>query len=205
MRILKRDGTLQAVRLDAITSRLVNLCDGLGDDFDPLPIASNVAGQLADGMTTEALDHLAAEASAALSTSDPRYSELAARIIISNLHKTTSPDIVETFEAMQTLSPSFLETVRRNAEAFQSIVDYDKDYMFTSFFAIKTLVKLYLGKSKDGKVVERPQQLYLRVAIQLYGDDVDQVHRVYRELSSHEYTHASPCLFNAGAIKAQLR
>ena len=205
MRVLKRDGTLQAVRLDAITNRLVKLCTGLGEDFDPLPVASNVAGQLADGMTTEALDHLAAEAAAALSTSDPRYSELAARIIISNLHKTTSPCVVETFEAMQTLSPSFLETVRRNAAEFQCMVDYEKDYMFTSFFAIKTLVKLYLGKGGDGKVVERPQQLYLRVAIQLYGDDVDQVRRVYRELSNHEYTHASPCLFNAGAIKAQMR
>lgn len=55
-----------------------------------------------------------------------------------------------------------------------------------------------------GRIVERPQHMWLRVALALWTDDLDRVRETYEHLSCRRFTHASPTLFNAGLKRQQL-
>jgi ribonucleoside-diphosphate reductase alpha subunit len=122
---------------------------------------------------------------------------------VSNLQKQTSDDVLETYERMNALlDPAFLEHVRANRDAFQAMVDYDRDFDF-DYFGFKTMEKLYLTKV-NGKIVERPQHMFLRVAVAIWGSDADRVKETYDAMSTKMFTHASPTLFNAGLKNQQL-
>lgn len=208
MEVVKRDGRREPVQFDKITSRLAKLrapcgTDGRQLDVDVTRVAAQVCASVRDGITTSRLDELAADIAAAMSTDHPDYCDLAARVLVSNLQKNTSDAVSETFERMaDVLNAEFLASVRRNADALQAMVDYDRDFNF-DFFGFKTLEKMYLTRV-DGVIVERPQHMWLRVAVALWADDLDRVRDTYDRLSTGQFTHASPTLFNAGTKKQQL-
>lgn len=219
MSVVKRDGKREFVNFDKITMRIERLCWPLGasptkseddapvdDDVlivDASKIAATVCASVVDGITTERLDELTADAAAGMSTEHPDYGVLAARIVVSNLQKQTSDDVLETYERMASLlDPIFLEHVRANRDAFQSMVHYDRDFDF-DYFGFKTMEKLYLTKV-HGKIVERPQHMFLRVAVAIWGSDVERVKETYDAMSVKMFTHASPTLFNAGLKNQQL-
>jgi ribonucleoside-diphosphate reductase alpha subunit len=218
MSVVKRDGKREFVNFDKITTRIERLCWPLGasptksedarvaDDallVDASKIAATVCASVVDGITTERLDELTADAAAGMSTEHPDYGVLAARIVVSNLQKQTSDDVLDTYERMASLlDPTFLEHVRANRDAFQSMVHYDRDFDF-DYFGFKTMEKLYLTKV-HGKIVERPQHMFLRVAVAIWGSDVDRVKETYDAMSTKMFTHASPTLFNAGLKNQQL-
>ena len=218
MSVVKRDGKREFVNFDKITTRIERLCWPLGasptksedarvaDDallVDASKIAATVCASVVDGITTERLDELTADAAAGMSTEHPDYGVLAARIVVSNLQKQTSDDVLETYERMNALlDPAFLEHVRANRDAFQAMVDYDRDFDF-DYFGFKTMEKLYLTKV-NGKIVERPQHMFLRVAVAIWGSDADRVKETYDAMSTKMFTHASPTLFNAGLKNQQL-
>lgn len=218
MSVVKRDGKREFVNFDKITTRIERLCWPLGasptksedarvaDDallVDASKIAATVCASVVDGITTERLDELTADAAAGMSTEHPDYGVLAARIVVSNLQKQTSDDVLDTYERMASLlDPTFLEHVRANRDAFQAMVHYDRDFDF-DYFGFKTMEKLYLTKVHD-KIVERPQHMFLRVAVAIWGSDVDRVKETYDALSVKMFTHASPTLFNAGLKNQQL-
>jgi len=197
MKVLKRNGDLVAVSFDAIIERLDALRSGLARDVDVAKVAAKVCSSVHDGISTEKLDVLAAETAVALGPEHPDYTSLAARILVSNLHKNTTSCILETFEKMRSvLTESFLNTIRQHHEEFQRFIDYERDFKF-DFFGFRTLQRLYLTRVDDA-VVERPQHMYIRVAVALWGDNLVKVKETYDYLSMHTFTHASPTLFNAG-------
>ncbi len=214
MSVVKRDGRRELVNFDKITTRLERLCWPLGarpsKKFDGVPlgvdvtrIAATVCSSVVDGISTERLDELTADAAAGMTTEHPDYGVLAARIVVSNLQKQTSDSIAKTYGSMSSvLSADFMDKVRKHRNDYQAIVDYDLDYDF-DYFGFKTMEKLYLTKV-DGKIVERPQHMFLRVAIALWGDDLDKVRETYTALATKKFTHASPTLFNAGMKNQQL-
>lgn len=219
MSVVKRDGKREFVNFDKITTRIERLCWPFGASptkttsedapvndvllVDASKIAATVCASVVDGITTERLDELTADAAAGMSTEHPDYGVLAARIVVSNLQKQTSDDVLDTYERMAALlDPTFLEHVRAGRDAFQSMVDYDRDFEF-DYFGFKTMEKLYLTKC-DGKIVERPQHMFLRVAIAIWGADIPRVRETYDALSTKMFTHASPTLFNAGLKNQQL-
>jgi len=218
MSVVKRDGKREFVNFDKITTRIERLCWPLdasptksedarvADDallVNASKIAATVCASVVDGITTERLDELTADAAAGMSTEHPDYGVLAARIVVSNLQKQTSDDVLETYERMNALlDPTFLEHVRANRDAFQAMVDYDRDFDF-DYFGFKTMEKLYLTKV-HGEIVERPQHMFLRVAVAIWGSDVDRVKETYDAMSTKTFTHASPTLFNAGLKNQQL-
>lgn len=214
MSVVKRDGRRELVNFDKITTRLERLCWPLGarpsKKFDGVPlgvdvtrIAATVCSSVVDGISTERLDELTADAAAGMTTEHPDYGVLAARIVVSNLQKQTSDSIAKTYGSMSSvLSADFMDKVRKHRNDYQAIVDYDLDYDF-DYFGFKTMEKLYLTKV-DGKIVERPQHMFLRVAIALWGDDLDKVRETYAALATKKFTHASPTLFNAGMKNQQL-
>jgi ribonucleoside-diphosphate reductase alpha chain len=90
MYVIKRDSRKESIKFDKITARIQKLCYGLEPTHvDPTSVAMKVIQGIYPGVTTEALDNLAAETAASMTTKHPDYAILAARIAISNLHKET--------------------------------------------------------------------------------------------------------------------
>jgi ribonucleoside-diphosphate reductase alpha chain len=215
MLVIKRDGRRESVKFDKITARVEKLCYGLDPQFvDPIDVAKKVIDGLYDGVTTIELDNLAAETAASLTTKHPDYALLAARIAISNLHKVTSKSFSNTMKRLYTyldpktgenaslISKEVYEAVRKHAALLDSSIIYDRDFNY-DYFGFKTLERSYLLKL-DGKVVERPQHMLMRVAIGIHYNDIDAALETYHLLSEKWFTHATPTLFNAGTPKAQL-
>ena len=190
MLVIKRDGRKESVKFDKITARIEKLSYGLNSDFvKTIEIAKKVIDGLYDGVSTQELDELAAETAATLTTKHPDFATLAARIAVSNLHKTTSKSFSSTMKRLYTyvssktgenaslLSKEVYGIINKNAALLDSSIIYDRDFSY-DYFGFKTLEKSYLLKI-DGKVVERPQHMLMRVAVGIHMDDIDAVLETY--------------------------
>jgi len=215
MLVVKRDGRRESVKFDKITARVEKLSYGLDSNFvEPIDVAKKVIEGLFDGVSTPELDNLAAEIAATMTVQHPDYAKLAARIAISNLHKTTSKSFSNTMKRLYTyvdpktgenaplVSKETYGIVKKNAAVLDSTIIYDRDFSY-DYFGFKTLERSYLMKL-DGKIVERPQHMLMRVAVGIHGDNLDKVVETYNLLSEKWFTHATPTLFNAGTPKPQL-
>ncbi len=215
MLVLKRDGRRESVRFDKITARIENLCYELDPKFiQPIEVAKKVIDGLYDGVSTTELDNLASEVCASLTVKHPDYATLAARIAISNLHKTTSQSFSNTMKRLYTyvnpktggnaslIDPEVYGIVKKNAARLDETIDYKRDFGY-DYFGYKTLEKSYLIRL-DGKVVERPQHMLMRVAVGIHKEDIESAIETYNLLSEKWFTHATPTLFNAGTPKPQL-
>lgn len=215
MLVLKRDGHRESVKFDKITARIEKLCYGLDPKFvNPVEVAMKVINGLYDGVSTQELDNLAAEIAASLTTKHPDFAKLAARIAVSNLHKVSSKSFSNTMKRLYTyvdpktgqnaplISKETWKVIHENAAELDDAIIYDRDFSY-DYFGFKTLERSYLMKI-DGKVVERPQHLLMRVAVGIHGEDIAAAIETYNLLSEKWFTHATPTLFNAGTPKPQL-
>lgn len=176
-------------------------------------LSSSGAGVYA-GVTTSALDELAAETAATMATKHPDYAQLAARIAVSNLHKETHNDIVEVADMMfnhvnkrtQLWSPLIADDVHalvhKHKDRLRQEIQYDRDFYY-DYFGFKTLARSYLLRV-DSRIVERPQHMLMRVALGIHKEDIESTIKTYHLLSQRWMTHASPTLFNAGTPQPQL-
>ncbi|MEO9869956.1 ribonucleoside-diphosphate reductase subunit alpha [Ekhidna sp.] len=215
MLVVKRDGRRESVKFDKITARIEKLCYSLNGDYvKPVEIAKKVIDGLYDGVSTIELDNLAAETAATMTTRHPDFAKLAARISISNLHKVTETSFSNTMKRMYEyinpktganaalLSTEVYGIIRTNAKKLDDAIDYGRDYNY-DYFGYKTLERSYLMKL-DGKIVERPQHMLMRVSVGIHGEDIDSAIQTYNLMSEKWFTHATPTLFNAGTPKPQL-
>ena len=214
MYVVKRDGHKEPVMFDKITDRIKKLCYGLNDRVDAVKVAMRVIEGLYDGVTTSELDNLAAETAASMTIAHPDYAQLAARIAISNLHKNTNKSFSETMSAMYhyvnprtnqeapLLSDEVHEVIQANAEFLDSHIIYTRDFNY-DYFGFKTLERSYLLRI-NGKIVERPQHMLMRVSVGIHLNDLDAVIETYELMSKKFFTHATPTLFNAGTPKPQM-
>jgi ribonucleoside-diphosphate reductase alpha subunit len=215
MLVIKRDGHRESVKFDKITARIEKLCYGLDQRYvNPVEVAMKVINGLYDGVTTLELDNLAAEIAATLTTKHPDFAKLAARIAVSNLHKVTSKSFSNTMKRLYTyvdpktgenaplVSKETWRIVQANAAELDDAIIYDRDFGY-DYFGFKTLEKSYLMKI-DGKTIERPQHLIMRVAVGIHGEDIPAAIETYHLMSEKWFTHATPTLFNAGTPKPQL-
>ncbi|MCU0357162.1 MAG: ribonucleoside-diphosphate reductase subunit alpha [Cyclobacteriaceae bacterium] len=215
MLVIKRDGRRESVKFDKITARIEKLCYGLDMKYiSPVEIAMKVINGLYDGVSTVQLDNLAAETAATMTTKHPDYAKLAARLAISSLHKVTSKSFSNTMKRLYTyvdpktgenaplISKETWRIVHTNAAELDEAIIYDRDFSY-DYFGYKTLERSYLMKI-DGKVVERPQHMLMRVAVGIHGEDIAAAIETYNLLSEKWFTHATPTLFNAGTPKPQL-
>ena len=205
IRIRKRDGTLQEVSFDKILWRLKTLSDGL--DVNYSTIAQDVISGLEDKMTSSEIDRLSANLAHHRQTEHPDYDILASRIIISNHHKETIGYemfslVISDLHRSGQINDDFYETVMEKADELDDMIDYDRDYYLT-YFGFKTFERTY-GMRVDDKVVERPQHMFMRVAVSIWMKDIERVQETYEWLSSKYFTHASPTNFNAGTTVQQL-
>ncbi|MCS7036409.1 MAG: ribonucleoside-diphosphate reductase subunit alpha [Saprospiraceae bacterium] len=215
MQVVKRSGRREDVSFDKITARLRKLCYGLDTRYvNIIEVAKKVILGLYDGVTTVELDNLAAETAATMATIHPDYALLAARIAVSNLHKETEKafhkvvhDLYhyidpKTGERAGLISEDTYRIVMEHKDRLDSAIIHDRDFDF-DFFGFKTLERSYLMRM-NGKVVERPQHLFMRVAVGIHGNDIDAAIETYNLMSERWFIHATPTLFNAGTPKPQL-
>jgi len=201
MKVIKRNGRVEDCRFDKVVQRIHKLTDGLSPLVDSQVVAQQVFSSMYDGIHTREIDDLSAETCIALFTTDPDYELLAARIVASNIQKTAPNNFNTAMKKLKAAGIVTDEVVKMSAIVKDKIVP-ERDYDF-SFFGLKTLQRGYLTKV-DNLILETPQYMYMRVAIGIHGEDVDNVLRTYDDLSLHKYIHATPTLFNAGTNHSQM-
>lgn len=214
MYVVKRDGHREPVMFDKITERIKKLCYGLNELVDPVKVAMRVIEGLYDGVSTSELDNLAAETAASMTIAHPDYAQLAARIAISNLHSNTKKSFSETMKDMYNyvnprngqdaplIADDVYKVIQENAAFLDSHIIYTRDFNY-DYFGFKTLERSYLLKI-NGKIVERPQHMLMRVSVGIHLDDLKSVIETYDLMSKKFFTHATPTLFNAGTPKPQM-
>ena len=214
MRVMKRNGEYEVIAFDKILARIRNVGQQAGiTAVNYTSLAMKVIDQLYDGIPTTKIDELTAEQCATMATQHPDYGTLAGYIIVSNHHKTTPPTF---YDAMQQLSefkdvrghPSplisdeFWAVVCAHRDELEAMIDVSRDFLI-DYFGFKTLEKSYLMRT-NGKTVERPQYMWLRVSVGIHGSCMDKVRTTYDLMSQKYFTHATPTLFNAGTPRPQL-
>ena len=214
MLVIKRNGKSEAVKFDKILARIQKLSYNLHPLVDSVEVAQKVIMGLYDGVTTTELDTLAAETSASMATQHPDFAVLAARVAISRLHKNTVKSFSETIQKLYNhmdkntgkhspiVTADVLNAVRANADLLDSTLIYDRDFN-SDYFGYKTLEHSYLLRI-NGEIIERPQHMYMRVALGIHGDDIDAAIETYHLMSEGWFTHATPTLFNAGTPHPQM-
>ncbi|MGZ8540116.1 MAG: ribonucleoside-diphosphate reductase subunit alpha [Chitinophagaceae bacterium] len=215
MYVMKRSGKQEAVHFDKITSRVMKLSYGLTlKSEDIIEIAKKVIIGIYNGVPTTELDNLAAETAASFTTKHPDFAVLAARIAVSNLHKNTTKSFSETASLLYNyidnktgdkaplIADDVYAIIVENADRLNASIIYERDYHF-DFFGFKTLEKSYLLKV-NGKIAERPQHLFMRVALGIHKNDIDAAIETYNLMSEKWFIHATPTLFNGGTPKPQM-
>jgi len=214
IKVIKRNGKKEPVMLDKILDRIKQQTYGLDKLIIPFEVAQKVIEGIMPDIRTYVLDQLAMETAASLATKHPDYSILAARLAITNLHKETKKSFSETVEDLYNyvdpntrlhspiVSEKFKALVKAHADEIDSAIVHSRDHNF-DYFGYKTLEKSYLLKI-NGRVAERPQYMYMRTALQIWGDNLERAFKTYNELSEGYYTHATPTLFNSGTPRPQL-
>lgn len=215
MRVTKRNGKLEEVSFDKILKRVKKL----GSEVNP-PLTINysqlimkVIDQLYDKIHTTVIDELTAEQCASLSTKHLDYGALANRIIVSNNHKNTlssftdSMEILYNFKDVHGSHKPLIDTglwniIKNNRDYIDSLIDYKRDYLF-DYFGFKTLERAYL-MHVNNKIIERPQHMWMRVALGIHGNNFENVKETYDLMSTKYFTHATPTLFNSGTPRPQL-
>ncbi|TAF34245.1 MAG: ribonucleoside-diphosphate reductase subunit alpha [Cytophagales bacterium] len=215
MEVVKRDGRREAVNIKKITERVQRLCNGLDMNFiSPEDITKRVTAGLYDGVKTVELDDLAAQTAASMTTKHPDFGILAARIAVTRLHKETSDSFSETITKLYhyinpktgknaaLISDQAFEVVQRYGPMLDKAIDYSRDLTY-DYFGYKTLERSYLLRI-NGKIVERPQHMLMRVALGIHFNDIDALIESYHLMSEKWFTHATPTLFNAATPKPQM-
>jgi ribonucleoside-diphosphate reductase alpha chain len=215
MKVKKRDGSLEEMRYDKITRRISVFCSDLNLEYiDPTYVTLKVTQGIYDGISTKELDVLAAETAASMTTTHPDYAKLAGRLAVSLLHKVTHKKFSQCIKELHSfveprtgkesslIDDDVYQFVMDNKESLDGAICTERDLDF-DYFGFKTLERSYLLKIGD-RIVERPQYLYMRVAVGICKGDLQMALRIYDDLSGQFYTHATPTLFNAGTRRAQM-
>jgi len=215
MQVLKRNGSRESISFDKVLQRVRKAARGL--TVNPDALAQQVLSQIYDGVKTSELDELTAQLAAGLSTLHPDYGTLAARISVSNHHKNTSSSFTEVMKTLATqtmpatgeptshVHSSIVSLVNEKGPEIDKYIQHERDYLF-DYFGFKTLERSYLLKDTSMRVIERPQHMWMRIALSLWGsqETLERVFETYDLLSQKFFTHATPTLFNAGTPRQQL-
>ena len=212
--VVKRNGSIEITSFDKIVTRIKRL--GKGElEVNYTELAKKIIERLYDGIPTAKIDELLAQQCASLCTTHHDYGTLASRVIISNHKKNTIDSFYNTMKQLYNFrdnhnmhSPLISKEFMNDLEAlfvddvFQIEINYDRDNLI-DYFGFKTLERAYLMRINN-KVVERPQHMWLRVAIGIHGRNKELVKETYDLMSQKFFTHATPTLFNSGTPRPQL-
>lgn len=213
MKVLKRNGDHEDVSFDKILKRMKTMGKKANININYTMLAMKVIDQLFDGITTKAIDELTAQQCASLVTKHPDYGTLAGLIVVSNHQKNTSSKFFSVVEKLWNfkdihgkhapiVSEALWKTVQQYRDDIENMIDYERDFLI-DFFGFKTLERAYLLRVNK-VILERPQHMWMRVALGIHGNNMEKVKETYDLMSQKYFTHATPTLFNAGTPRPQL-
>ena len=210
--VIKRNGQREIISFDKILNRVKKL-GGNDLSVNYTSLVQKIIDRLYDEIPTTQIDELTAQQCASLITTHGDYGELASRILVSNHHKNTPKTFHETMSELYhfkdindkqypLISNELWDIVDNNKDELENIINYERDYLI-DYFGFKTLERAYLMRVNK-KIVERPQHMWLRVALGIWGNNFTKVKTTYDAMSQKYFTHATPTLFNAGTPRSQL-
>lgn len=216
MFVINRNNVKEEVSFDKILDRIKHMTKKLRitNDIDPAGLSQKIVSQMYSGITTSILDDLTSRLCIDMMSDNPSYEKLACHIAVNSLHKNTNPWIRATYKQIYNIkdknngnefslvNDNFMRILDKHHIVLQNTIDYDRDYDI-GYFGLKTLEKAYLLKH-DGKIIERPQQMFLRVSIGIHNDNIEKIISTYDMLSKGYFTHATPTLFNASTPRQQM-
>lgn len=206
MIVIKRDGRKESIHFDKITERIKRLCSKEElEKIDISKITLHAINSLSDNISTMEIDNITANICASFSSIHPLYQQLGGRILTSNLHKNLQLKFSEKSKRLyqdKRISIDYYNLVEKHKTILDNNIDYNRDYQF-NYFGFKTLEKAYLLRVNN-QIMETPQDMYMRVALFIHNDNIQQVLEAYNDYSLGYYTHATPTLFNSGSIRPQL-
>jgi ribonucleoside-diphosphate reductase alpha chain len=203
MQVIKRNGSKIDFNPNKILNRIKTQSKGL--KVNPDEVFIKVTQGIADEMTTNELDDLISVVSESLAMNHPEYSKLAANIAISKLHKETEDSFMKAIKKMYNaglLNDAYFNKVKENIDLIESTIDYKRDYHF-DYFGWCSLKDIYLLKTKSNVILERPQQMYVRVALMVTKTPEDFVEK-YNDLSNQMESPATPLKMNIGTTIGQI-
>ena len=210
--VYKRNGSIEEINEQKIMNRIKTISSAHNISVPLAPVCLKVIDQLSDNISSERIDELLAEQLVALSSNDPDYGRLAAIVTISNLHKKTDSSFMTVISKLYhyknndkhnpLVSENVWNIVSESWQQIESEINYNNDFLL-DYFGLKTLERAYLLRIDDS-IMERPQHMWMRVALGIYGSDLNKVFETYHSMSNLEFTHATPTLFNAGTPRSQL-
>ncbi len=212
--VIKRNGNKEPVSFDKILKRIKSISQEKTKlHVNYTSLCQKIIDQLYDDITTQEIDELTAQQCASMATTHPDYGTLASRILISNHHKMVDANYLHAIEKLYNntdihniktpiISEKLYNIVKNNHEDIQSWFDFDRDYLL-DYFGFKTLERAYLLKINK-QLIERPQHMWMRVALGIHCDDLEKAKETYDMMSNKYFTHATPTLFNAGTPRPQL-
>jgi len=209
--VIKRNGTQESISFDKILNRIKSLGQDLNINYTSL--AKKIIDRLYNDIPTTLIDELTAQQCASLATTHPDYGILSSKILISNCHKNTTGNFLQICKQLyefkdihnnqsSILSDNQILLIKKNHIEYENMIDYNRDYLI-DYFGFKTLERAYLLKINN-KIIERPQHMWMRVAICIHNGNLDKVKETYDFMSQKYFTHATPTLFNAGTPRPQL-
>jgi len=201
MRVTKRSGRIEDTKFDKVVNRISQLTYNLSDNIDSTLIAQQVFSSMYDGIKTHEIDTLSAEICVGMITSEPDHEVLATRIVASNIQKIAPTNFNIAMKRLAKANIVTDEVAEISAQVKDNIIK-ERDFEF-GYFGLKTLEKSYL-QYMDGKLMETPQYLFMRVSIGIHGNDIPAVLETYDKMSSGMFIHATPTLFNAGTPRPQM-
>ncbi len=215
MFVINRQNNKEKVSFDKILERIRTLSQSIKNSslIDFGMISQKIVARMYSGISTTELDELSAQICMGMVYENPLYGRLAYIICINNLHKNTSCCLLETYTRLcnvcdssgnvyDMVNKNIMTVIEGNLDELNKIIDYEMDYKL-DYFSLKTLERSYLLKI-GSKIIERPQHMFMRVAISIHGDNLEKVESTYRMLSNKYFTHATPTLFNAGTQREQM-
>lgn len=209
MAVTKRNGNREPADLNKIVRAIQRCCDGL-HAVDPLRVATRTISGLYDGATTRELDELSIRTAAGLTAEEPEYGRLAARLLAQVIEKEVTGQEIHAFSqsvamghAQGLINDRLLTFVQANARKLNDAIQRDWDRHF-DYFGLRTVYDRYLLRHPTArKVIETPQQFFLRVACAL-TEDIGDALALYERIGNLDYIPSSPTLFNAGTSHEQL-
>jgi ribonucleoside-diphosphate reductase alpha chain len=206
LKIKKRGGEDASFNPQKIYSRIKRAAKGLTVNSDEIFIKVITSVPTEGVITTKELDKLIYEIAAAYTGSHHDYSRLASSVAISSYHKETDPSFSNTMHTLHVdgiVHDELMSIIEKYGPSkIDEVINHENDYNF-DYFAWRSLQEMYLLKTPEGKVIERPQHMYMRVALWVTNTYEEAV-EYYNSLSNQRISKATPIMINAGTRVPQL-
>lgn len=203
MRVIKRDGRIEDMKFDKVTARINTLSTNL--NVEPIKITQSICASLYDNISTREIDTMSAEVCIGLVTDEPEYENLAARIIASNIQKSTPPTFTEAMKLLHSngiIADDIVDLCNEHGTELNKMIKKTRDFEY-GYFGLKTLEKSYLQKMNN-RIIETPQYMFLRVSLGIHKNNIVLTKETYDYMSCGYFIHATPTLFNAGTPRPQM-